>query len=405
MLKNYNITKKRRFTQATFLILYFLFPFLGFFYFDINNYSFVLFGKNIGSNNSVMIAIGFIILLFGVITMAITTGRSFCGWVCPQNFLSEMINKIVNKFALKINGKKKLFPYSIITFFTIIISLAVAINFMYYFGKPQDITKMILSGEMNGNILTFSIMFGILVFSGIGIFRHDFCKYACPYGIMQASVADKTTLRVRFAKERSTDCINCEACTNICYVGIEPRKLIQPDPGCMNCGLCVEACHNILSPTGVETMLDFTAEKDPNKKSLNAKAVLINGLGFITFLIYFMYMYFSMPIAELIITRNDTHVSIVKNGVLTSKYFLTIMNQSAQEITLNFSTEGIDDKYFTFDKKEISLKAGEKERFNFMITANKANLKTGISNFFVTAKQGEEIVNKTKASLFVPWDN
>ena len=248
MQKKYRITYKRRFTQSFFLLLYFLFPFLGLFYFDSVNNSFVLLGKNVGVNNSVMIVIGFMILLFGVITMAITTGRSFCGWVCPQNFLSEIINKIILKTSIKSNGKKKIFPYTLIFLATIIISLAVAINFMFYFGKPEDIFRMLISGEMNGNIMTFAIMFFLLVFSGIGLFRHDFCKYACPYGIMQASVADKTTLRVRFAKERSSDCIDCDACTDICYVDIEPRKLVQADPGCMNCGLCVEACHNVLEP-------------------------------------------------------------------------------------------------------------------------------------------------------------
>lgn len=404
MQKKYRITYKRRITQSFFLLLYFLFPFLGLFYFDSVNNSFVLLGKNVGVNNSVMIVIGFMILLFGVITMAITTGRSFCGWVCPQNFLSEIINKIIFKTSIKSNGKKKIFPYTLIFLATIIISLAVAINFMFYFGKPEDILRMLISGEMNGNIMTFAIMFFLLVFSGIGLFRHDFCKYACPYGIMQASVADKTTLRVRFAKERSSDCIDCDACTDICYVDIEPRKLVQADPGCMNCGLCVEACHNVLEPLGVKSMLDFTAEKDPEKKSINATAVFINVSGFLIFTIYFLYMFITLPFVDLMITRNDKHVSVVKNGILTSRYFLNTINQTSKEIKIDISFEGLPEKYFVLDKKEITLQPAEKQKIDFMILALKSDMKAGIRKFSIIAKNSGKIINKTDSSLFIPFE-
>ncbi|MEK7435020.1 MAG: 4Fe-4S binding protein [Cyanobacteriota bacterium] len=404
MQKKYRITYKRRFTQSFFLLLYFLFPFLGLFYFDSVNNSFVLLGKNVGVNNSVMIVIGFMILLFGVITMAITTGRSFCGWVCPQNFLSEIINKIILKTSIKSNGKKKIFPYTLIFLATIIISLAVAINFMFYFGKPEDIFRMLISGEMNGNIMTFAIMFFLLVFSGIGLFRHDFCKYACPYGIMQASVADKTTLRVRFAKERSSDCIDCDACTDICYVDIEPRKLVQADPGCMNCGLCVEACHNVLEPLGVKSMLDFTAEKDPEKKSINATAVFINVSGFLIFTLYFLYMFITLPFVDLMITRNDKHVSVVKNGILTSRYFLNTINQTSKEIKIDISFEGLPEKYFVLDKKEITLQPAEKQKIDFMILALKSDMKAGIRKFSIIAKNSGKIINKTDSSLFIPFE-
>jgi len=404
MQKKYRITYKRRITQSFFLLLYFLFPFLGLFYFDSVNNSFVLLGKNVGVNNSVMIVIGFMILLFGVITMAITTGRSFCGWVCPQNFLSEIINKIILKTSIKSNGKKKIFPYTLIFLATIIISLAVAINFMFYFGKPEDILRMLISGEMNGNIMTFAIMFFLLVFSGIGLFRHDFCKYACPYGIMQASVADKTTLRVRFAKERSSDCIDCDACTDICYVDIEPRKLVQADPGCMNCGLCVEACHNVLEPLGVKSMLDFTAEKDPEKKSINATAVFINVSGFLIFTLYFLYMFITLPFVDLMITRNDKHVSVVKNGILTSRYFLNTINQTSKEIKIDISFEGLPEKYFVLDKKEIILQPAEKQKTDFMILALKSDMKAGIRKFSIIAKNSGKIINKTDSSLFIPFE-
>lgn len=402
MSKTYQLTYKRRIVQTFFLILYFLFPLTGIFYFDSNNGFFVLLGKNLGLNNAVIIVSGFMILLLSVITMAITTGRSFCGWVCPQNFLSEIINKIIN--TLGVTKNRKIFAYVLITILSLFISLAVAINFMFYFGNTEDTIKLILLREVNGNIMLFAITFGLLVFAGVGIYRHDFCKYACPYGIMQASVADKTTLRVSFAKDRASDCINCEACTDVCYVDIEPRKLVQADPGCMNCGLCVEACHNVLKPLGVKSMLNFNSEKDEDKKSLNSKAVLIIGSTLLVFIIYFIYSFMLIPDLDIMITRNDKHVSIIKNGELTSKYFLNVMNQTSKELSFTLSFEGLNEKYFIFDKKTLVLKAGEKEKIDFIIKAPQNELKKGIQKFDIIASNTEKTISKTQSSLFVPFN-
>ncbi|MFN4151851.1 MAG: 4Fe-4S dicluster domain-containing protein, partial [Candidatus Sericytochromatia bacterium] len=374
------------------------------FYFDIDSTSFVLLGKHIGLNNSVIFVAGFMVLLLGVITMAITTGRSFCGWVCPQNFLSEMINKIINKFAVS-NGKKKIIPYIVITLATVIISLAVSINFMFYFGSPSDVFNNLISGNLNTNVTIFASIFGLLVFSGIGIFRHDFCKYACPYGIMQASVIDKTTLRVSFAKERSSDCINCEACTDVCYVDIEPRKLVQADPGCMNCGLCVEACHNILEPMGVKSMLDFTAEKDPEKQNLNSKAALILTTTLIFFTIYFSYSFIYLSPVDLTVTRNDAMVSVIKDGKLYSKYFIQVMNQTSEQKDVKVSIEGLSNDFVSFEKREVSLEPAKKERFDMTISTKKTNLKSGFQSFYILIHdKNNNLLNKVKGALFVPFD-
>lgn len=404
--KQYNITTKRRAIQSFFLFMYFIFPLFGIFYYDVNSTNFILLGKTIGVNNAVIFVIALISLLVGVVAMAVTTGRSFCGWICPQNFLSEVINKTINTFALKSDGTKKIFPYTIITIATIIISLSVSISFMFYFGKPSDVFSSLISGQLNGMVMIFALFFGLIVFAGIGIFRHDFCKYACPYGIMQASVADKSTMRVRFTKERSSDCINCNACNEVCYVGIEPRKLVQADPGCMNCGLCVEACHNILEPMGVKKTLEFSKEKDLEKNNLNNKASLILISTFILSTITFIYMFLTLPSVDLTLTRDDKNVSVIKNGNLTSDYFIQVMNQSSSPKNVILKVNGLPENFVTFQKNNLTLEKGKSQKFEFKINAPKNKLKPGITQFYVLAldDKGAEI-NKVRGSLFVPFES
>jgi len=402
---SYRINGKRRFVQAFFLLLYFVFPFLGLFYLNLSAGSFVLLGKTIGIGNSVIFLIGMIALLLGVITMAITTGRSFCGWVCPQNFLSEVVNSLIGKFARNPAGKNKFIPYAVITSGTILISIAVAINFMFYFGTPAEISGMLVSGELNGTVATFALLFGLLVFAGIGIYRHDFCKYACPYGIMQAAVADKTTLRVRFAKERSQECINCGDCTSVCYMGIEPRMLVQADPGCMNCGLCVEACHQVLEPLGVNSMLDFTAEKDQEKENLNGRALAILLPSLIIFSLWFAYQFFTLPTVDLMITRNDTHVSkLDDSGNISSKYFIQLVNQTAKEQDIILQAQGLAPGEVIFSDPVVTLKPGVKLKLEFIIKTHKSRYKPGAKKFQVIAfnKSDNKLIKQTESSLFIP---
>ena len=240
--------------------------------------------------------------------------------------------------------------------------------------------------------------------AGIGIFRHDFCKYGCPYGIMQASVADKTTLRVRFDKDRSSDCINCEACTDVCYVDIEPRKLVQADPGCMNCGLCVEACHNILEPLGVKSMIDFKADQG-DKDTLNNKAPLIMISTLICFIVMFFYMFFSLPLVDLTVTRNDAYVSVIKDDKLSSKYFIQLVNQSSTNQNINLEIEGFPKNYASFSKSYFNLEKGKRVKIELTISAKKELFKAGIQTFYISAYDftSKTTLNKVRGSIFVPF--
>jgi polyferredoxin len=222
---------------------------------------------------------------------------------------------------------------------------------------------------------------------------------------MQASVADKTTMRVRFAKERSSDCIACDACTDICYVDIEPRKMVQADPGCMNCGLCVEACHQVLEPLGVKSMLDFTIEKDLTHNNLNNKAVVIMGSSLILFIFLFFSMFFTLAPVELIVTRDDSYVSVIgKDGTLASKYFVQVMNQTAIPQNIGFSIEGLPPEDYMFEKNFIVLESGVKQKLQFAVKAKKTELKPGIQKFNVIVynQADKKVLNKIRSSIFVP---
>jgi polyferredoxin len=403
-LKKNKITKRRRLTQSLFLLLYFLFPLLNIFYIDIEKTSFVLLGKTIGINNSIIFLLAFIILLLSVITMSILSGRSFCGWICPQNFLSEIINKIINNLAIKNNKKNKL-VYFIITSFSFLFSLLVATNFLFYFGKTENIFYQIINFNLNSTILIFGIFFFLIVFLGIGIFRHDFCKYACPYGIMQAAVSDKTTIKVRFEKERAKDCIDCGACKDICYMNIEPRKLYQDDPGCMNCGLCIEACNSVLEPINRKTMLTFSRIKADND-SINNKAFLILPIMLVSFIIYFFYLFIYLPDIDINVSRDESIVSVIdrKNNI-NSRFIITLLNQSDKEKNINLIAENINNKYIEILPKNIHIKAGEKYTALLNFKAPKNLLKKGINKFIIKVLDDKnKEINKTYNSIFVPFD-
>ncbi|GIW22333.1 MAG: cytochrome c oxidase accessory protein CcoG [Candidatus Sericytochromatia bacterium] len=401
IIGNYNITKKRRIVQSSFLLLYFLFPLLNIFYIDIENRTFILIGKTIDISNSIIFLVAFIILLFFVIGMSIVSGRSFCGWICPQNFLSEMINKFLVNKKSKLNN-----TFAIL--FSLVFSLLVSINFMFYFGKRRDIFNQIVNFSLNNNILIFSIFFFLLVFLGIGVFRHDFCKYACPYGIMQASISDKTTLRVRFEKERSKDCIDCNLCKNICYMGIEPRKLYQNEPGCVNCGLCIEECQKVLAPLNRKSMLTFSSVKSGYGKDLiNNKGLFIISIMLFSFIVYFLYLFIYLPDINIVVSRDENVVSILdENNNINSRFIVSLLNQSSKEKNIFLKVENISNEYISVIPNNIKINPGERYITYIIFKAPKNSMKKGINKFDIKVvdKENYREINKTYNSIFIPFE-
>lgn len=190
-----------------------------------------------------------IIAVLPVIGIYIISGRAFCGWVCPMDFLYEIVDRIRGG-SLKINlpsgtgyaiaGILLLISGLIgIPFFTNYISHLTNFfrfltgGFFLLFRLPVEVDVIIYSG----GIIVFLLFLEYL-------FPRLWCRALCPVGRVYGIFNKFSLIRLKFLER---ECGECNYCEHVCYMKVKltpylERKSLR-DSDCIYCGRCVEACN------------------------------------------------------------------------------------------------------------------------------------------------------------------
>ena len=220
--------------------------------------------------------------------MSFLIGKSFCSWLCPVGFISEMVGSLSDKiFKKRIEMPKFLdialrsLKYLLLAFlFYSVIFLMGGRAVKAFLDSPYNIVADIKMYYFFANISRLSaIVLLILLFLSL-IFRNFWCRYLCPYGALLGLVSLLSPAKIKRNKDT---CIDCEACTKACPSAIKVHKVsfVLSDE-CTSCMNCIESCpvKNTLYLTPVHS------KKKIDKKFVGiivvAVFVAITGLGLIT---------------------------------------------------------------------------------------------------------------------------
>jgi ferredoxin-type protein NapH len=196
------------------------------------------------------------LLILGFV--GVLTGRGICAWACPIGLLQRLTAKVARKIK-KIPLAKRLghhplehylryAKYFVLIGFVFLTSAL--IGFMF-----TDICPI---GFLTGTLPTLSIFWGkfvpssyfliasiIFILFTILIFtiERGWCRYFCPLGALLAPFNKISLLHVARVEEKTfqKECLHCNACSNICPMGIDVIHLNR-DPECILCGKCIEVC-------------------------------------------------------------------------------------------------------------------------------------------------------------------
>lgn len=180
----------RPFVQIGIFILFFIVPLLDIFRMDLLQLRFFVFGKSFAYNEGYILLICVFLMVFTFLAISRWFGRQFCGWMCPHNTFSFIVNKTLDSGMIRKSKElRKLIELGL----SALIAPVIAYCLISYFFDPITLFKEIIALEWKSWSVVAYITLVCIFFVMIYRLRTSFCRLACPYGMFQMSFADKNS--------------------------------------------------------------------------------------------------------------------------------------------------------------------------------------------------------------------
>jgi len=212
-----------------------------------------------------LVAVLVAIAAFYLVTflLNVVVGRLFCGWGCPLGQLHRLGDQV--ELAERTRSGRMRAQLGLALFAT-----ALSAGVALWWVSP----RVLVEGSF---VARAAVVAGIGLVAGLGAlhgwaWRWAFCRGWCPIGLYYSVVTLERSHGVVF-DERPAACKDCRACTIVCPVDIDPRRLEDrvEDLGgvafvglpalnhCLGCGDCVRACEHVFrrEPEIVRVPLGF----------------------------------------------------------------------------------------------------------------------------------------------------
>lgn len=177
------------------------------------------------------------------IVLALVCGRVFCGWLCPQNTISELADALASRLGL---GRLCSPPVSPRPRWAVLIAVLLL---MALAGWPL-VTILSAPGILSVQVAKFVYeqrlgpelaVIGAIVLVELFVVRRAWCNFLCPVGTVLGLFRTRRTLKVVFSEGEGRSCSHCQACARACQLGLDPVSG-QLYPQCHHCGECLDAC-------------------------------------------------------------------------------------------------------------------------------------------------------------------
>ena len=236
--------------------------------FSLAEHQLRVFAWSLSWNDLPLLAGLLIVAALILFVMAMTIGRAWCGFACPQSIWSWMFIRIedfTEGNSRKRARKQPLTFNRIIRKLTkhglwIIVSAVTAFSFSAYFFPSRELLHGLLTFTLPVDVAGWLLIMLGLTYLNAGYVREKICLHACPYARFQSVMFDRDTYTVSYDVERGEprnkskalgikgDCVDCTLCVQVCPVGIDIRNGLQA--ACIDCGACIDACDSVMRHLG-----------------------------------------------------------------------------------------------------------------------------------------------------------
>jgi len=372
---------RRRLVQAISFALAILVPASGLFRIDPRAGALVILDRQIWFADFFLVAGLWIMLAAGLVMLYSVAGTVFCGWVCPQNIVSEWANFMTRRLLgrrakvaldgsapLVASTKKKAMNWVLLALSLLAAALVVGVVPLFYFYAPGTVWSFVTwrsDPRLAASLHYIYFVFVLIILLDVAVIRHFWCRFACVYRVWQHSFRTRETLHVRYDSGRSDSCAKCTYCVSSCFIEIDPRKTDVYD-SCINCGECIDACNRLHQKSQKPGLLSFEFGERPahaksrsrfrdNATSLAARSKWVLALGAFGAALFFWGLWTWEPI----------HVVVYRAEVQQDRgnrdYRIAITNKLYHERDVRVSVSGLEDSDYTLSGREVSLPAAGHE--------------------------------------------
>lgn len=192
------------------------------------------------------------------LALYLIVGRAFCGWICPMDFLYELVDRAKSRVRPSAGGERRQkgsgpsprLGYLIAAGLLLISGIAGAPLFTAYLSHLTNFFRLLTTGvaaplglPMEPSVLVFSAgVIAALLLLELA-FPRLWCRVLCPVGKTYGLFNNVSLLRLAVA---GGTCEHCGLCDEKCYmqVNIAARTGAPSirDGNCIYCGRCAEGC-------------------------------------------------------------------------------------------------------------------------------------------------------------------
>jgi cytochrome c oxidase accessory protein FixG len=253
---------------------------------DLANRRFYFFFIEIWPHEFYFVAGLLIMAGLGLFLFTAALGRVWCGYTCPQTVWTDLFILVERWIEGDRNARVRLWnqPWNaekvrkravkFVVWF--LIAMATGGAWIFYFADAPTLLRDFFTLEAPpAAYITVGILTATTFTFG-GFMREQVCIYMCPWPRIQAAMMDEDTITVAYrdwrgeprgkhrkaaGAENLGDCIDCNACVNVCPTGVDIRDGQQL--GCITCALCIDACDDVMTKIGKPRgLIDYVTLND-----------------------------------------------------------------------------------------------------------------------------------------------
>ncbi|MDH3325219.1 MAG: 4Fe-4S binding protein [Gammaproteobacteria bacterium] len=405
---------KRRASKYGFILLLLLIPILGIFRIDVSS-GFIFMGREIWFGDFFVVFGFWLALACTAIIFYSTVGTAFCGWVCPQNTFSTIMDNLTTKLLGKravidwegksgkiANKKNKPLNWLLLVIQTVLISMLVSFIPLMYFIPPDAIWSFVtfqVNESIPSSLYWIYTVFVFIAAVNFGVVRHYLCRYMCVYRMWQFLFKTTDGLHLDYDETRKAECEKCNYCVTSCMVDIDPRNTNTFD-SCTNCGACVTACNSLHVKNGVPGLLKLKFGKRRNKVTLAQRS-----MASLPERIRWVLPVWGLGVGLFIwglISYQPYHLAVYKSdkdqGSQIFEYRINVAHKIYEPGEVKVTIVGLDEKLFTLSNDRIVFESVSRQDLFVQI---KPGLSKGLHSFIVKAESKDGWTRLMRMQHFV----